>query len=353
MIESGAHRVEFYGRDAAGNVADGGRGNGSPASTTVKIDRDAPRVAFASSQDPRDPELIEARASDPLSGLASGRGSIAVRPAGSGERFEPLPTQLSEGVLRARWNSEAVPPGEYEFRASAYDRAGNVGASEFRGNGAAMHLRSPLKAQTTLFADAGQRTVPYGHGSTFRGRLFVGRRAPLAGVPVQVVETFDAGAQPRRRTATVHTSVSGEFAVHLAPGPSREVRAVAAPSATRQGASSRPLRLQVRSGVRLHVSAPVARVGGRPIVFRGAVSAAGAPIPAEGRSVQLQFRLPGLPWSEFRTLRTDPRGRFRYPYRFADDDSRGARFQFRAFVPAQANWPYLPSNSRPVAVRGV
>jgi hypothetical protein len=68
--------------------------------------------------------------------------------------------------------------------------------------------------------------------------------------------------------------------------------------------------------------------------------------------VQLQFRLPGLPWSEFRTIQTDRRGRFRYAYRFSDDDSRGARFQFRAYAPAQENWPYEPSGSRPVLVRG-
>ena len=61
--------------------------------------------------------------------------------------------------------------------------------------------------------------------------------------------------------------------------------------------------------------------------------------------MQLQFRLPGLPWSEFRTIHTDRRGHFRYAYRFADDDSRGVRFQFRAFAPAQAGWPYEPAGS--------
>jgi hypothetical protein len=117
-----------------------------------------------------------------------------------------------------------------------------------------------------------------------------------------------------------------------------------------RGTSLRPLRLTVRGGVRLRVSSMVARVGGPPVVFRGGV--AGGAIPAEGKTVQLQFRLPGLPWSEFRTVRTDPLGHFRYAYRFADDDSRGARFQFRAFAPAQAGWPYEPAGSLPVQVLG-
>jgi hypothetical protein len=69
-------------------------------------------------------------------------------------------------------------------------------------------------------------------------------------------------------------------------------------------------------------------------------------------SVQLQFRAPGLAWAEFRTVQTDRHGRFRYPYRFSDDDSRGVRFRFRAFVPTQSDWPYEPGGSRPVAVRG-
>jgi hypothetical protein len=352
VIESGAHRIECYGRDAAGNVADGRRGNGAPASTVVRIDRDPPRVAFVNAQDPRDPERIEAQTSDPLSGLAPGRGSIAVRRADSRGRFVDLPTQLADGILRARWDSEAEPPGEYEFRAIAYDRAGNSSASSMRTNGKPMRLSAPLKVHTALIADSGGRRVRYGRPTVFRGRLFSGRRVPLSGVSVQVVERFEAGALPRERTSTVRSSNGGGFAVRLAPGPSREVFATVAPSLTQQGASSHPLQLKVSAGVQLKVSAPVAQVGGRPIVFSGKVSAAGAPIPAEGKPVQLQFRLPGLPWSEFRTIRTNQRGRFRYRYRFADDDSRGAHFQFRAFIPAQANWPYQPATSRPVAVTG-
>ena len=51
-------------------------------------------------------------------------------------------------------------------------------------------------------------------------------------------------------------------------------------------------------------------------------------------------------------MQTDAHGHFRYPYAFSDDDSRGVRFQFRAFAPAQAGWPYEPAASRPVAVTG-
>lgn len=357
-IASGIHTVAYYARDAAGNVDDGGAANGepnrAPATATIRIDREAPRLAFANAQDPRDPERIEARAADPLSGLDPSRGSIAVRPAGSGERFEPLPTELSGETLRARWGSEAYPPGEYEFRATAHDLAGNATSTQSRAGGSPMRLRNPLKIETTLLAGFRRRTaVPYGRSISFRGRLVAGRRTPLAGRQVRVIERFEDGAEPRERVSLAQTGPGGGFGIRLRPGPSRQVFAVAAPTPTLRGASSRPLELAVRSGARMRVSSAVAQVGGRPVLFSGSVASAGAAIPAGGKIVELQFRLPGLPWSEFRTIGTDSRGRFRYPYRFADDDSRGVRFQFRAFAPAQAGWPFEPAGSRPVTVRGV
>jgi hypothetical protein len=168
---------------------------------------------------------------------------------------------------------------------------------------------------------------------------------------VRVIERFDPGSDLDQRESIVRTGQDGRFAVRLAPGPSREVLATAAPTSTLAGARSQPAHLEVRGFLSLHASAPVAEVGGRPIVFAGRVG--GAPLPDSGKTVQLQFRLPGLPWREFRTVTADARGRFRYSYRFVDDDSRGARFQFRALAPRQAGWPYGAAGSRSVTVRGV
>jgi hypothetical protein len=361
-IESGVHSIAFYARDAAGNVADGGELNGhrnhKPQTAVARIDREAPRLAFANSQDPADPERIEARVADPLSGIDPSRGRISVRPLGSGERFTALPTEVDGGVLRARWDSGAHPPGEYEFRATACDRAGNETSTSSRGNGRAMRLTAPLKVSTTLRAGFGrqgvetQRTVRYGRSILYSGRLVAGRRTPLVGATVQVIERFARRSRTRERVTTVRTAAGGDFGVRLAPGPSREVVALAAPTPTLRGSSSKPLSLGVRAGLGMSVSSAVAKVGGRPIVFRGRALSRSAEIPAGGKAVELQFRLPGLPWSEFRTVRTDRHGRFRYAYRFADDDSRGVRFQFRAYAPAQAGWPFKPAGSKPVAVLG-
>lgn len=356
VIASGVHAVAYYARDAAGNVADDGASNGrqnhAPATATVKIDREPPRASFAGAQDPLEPERIEARASDSLSGLNPTLGSIGIRPADSGQRFVELPTERSGSLLRAHWNSEAYPPAEYEFRATVYDLAGNSASSLSRNDGSPMRLSNPLKVATKLLSDFRSRVIRYGRGASFSGRLVAGRHAPLAGMPVRVIEHFDPGAIPRERVSTVRTGPGGDFNLHLSPGPSRDLIAVAPPTATLRGASSKPLRLTVRSGVRLRVSSMLARVGGRPLVFRGGVASSGAAIPADGKTVQLQFRLPDLPWSEFRTIRTDPRGHFRYAYRFTDDDSRGVRFQFRAFAPTQTGWPFEPAGSLPVSVLG-
>ena len=357
VIASGVHSIAYYGRDAAGNVADGttagGLTNRPPARTVVKIDREPPRLAFAAAQNPRNPELIEARAEDRYSGIDPSRGSIEVRRVGAGERFAVLPTQVSGGTLRARWNSSAYPAGEYEFRASGYDVAGNEATTLVRSDGTAMHLSGPLKVPVRLFVQgAREGSVRYGRGTWFAGRALAGRRTPLAGVQVKIVERFAAGSVPGERTSTVRTGENGRFGVRLAPGPSREVLASVAPTATTRGAASKPMALSVHSRVVLHASARVAKIGGAPLVFRGKVASQGAAMPADGKVVQLQFRLPGLPWSEFRSVRTGPGGRFRYAYRFSDDDSRGVRFQFRAYAPAQAGWPFVPAGSLPVSVLG-
>jgi hypothetical protein len=241
---------------------------------------------------------------------------------------------------------------------TGYDRAGNASAATRRANGAPMVLPNPLKARASLIAGLGGglqprgRIVRQGSSATFAGRLTMSSDAPPGGRSLTLIERFDPGAAEQRRATTVTTDEEGRFSVRLGAGPSREVFAVFGGTSTAAGTASRPLRLGVRAGVSLRASSRTAVVGGRPIVFRGAVAASPGEIPPGGAPVRLQFRAAGLPWSEFRTVQTDGRGRFHYAYRFSDDDSRGVRFRFRASAPTQRTWPYEPGSSRPVAVRG-
>jgi uncharacterized Zn-binding protein involved in type VI secretion len=150
----------------------------------------------------------------------------------------------------------------------------------------------------------------------------------------------------------VRTAPDGSFELRLGTGPSRRVALAFAGGRTLSPSAAAPLRVEVPGRVTMRSSTATARVGGRPVAFRGRVHAGGATIPADGLPVELQFRLRGVPWSEFRTVTTDRRGRFRYRYTFADDDSRGVRFQFRAVVAGRDGWPYAEGASRPVFVTG-
>jgi len=393
VIAGGIHRIAYYARDAAGNVNDGSTANGvtnnPPSIAVVQIDRDAPVVAFSNSQVPGDPELVRVRLSDSLSGPDLSRGWIGVRRAGSGDRFAPLPSEAvrialppGEG-LQARWDSDAYPPGRYEFWAIGYDRAGNATTTVNRSDGKRMVLPNPIKIPTTMRAgflsrarpqprcvrrgaprrcsrppvaersrQRKRRLVAFGRGAMFSGRLIAGVNAPLQGVAVRIVERFAVGARTPERVSTVKTNARGAFSIRLQPGPSRQVTARFGGTRALAGSSAPPAQLGVRSAARLRASSGVATVGGRPIVFHGRVAASNNATSLGGKSVQLQFRVSGVPWSEFRTVQTDGRGRFRYAYRFRDDDSRGAHFQFRAYVPEQRDWPYEPAGSRPVMVRG-
>jgi hypothetical protein len=378
----GVHRIGFYARDALGNSGDGSLPLAQPGSATVRIDESDPTVQFVA-PDPGDPERIEAIVSDELSGPDPGRGTIAVRPAGSSTRFRPLPTSARRGQLVARWGSDDYPRGPYEFRATGFDLAGNSKTGTLGVGGDPFILQNPVKREARLAfgfggdrlvfqrcsrADGGRRchrtvvrsfarrpparTVPCCHGALVGGLLVDAGGAPLPGQSVEVVETFAAGAHNRSRRTVVTSDADGRFSTRLAPGPSREITAEFPGTARLARAGGRQIRLRVRAAVRLRTSTGHARVGGPPVVFSGRIAHPEAPLPAAGLPVQLQFRLAGMPWTEFRTVQSDAFGRFRYPYSFSDDDSAGVRFQFRASVPAAGGWPFAPATSRPVAVTG-
>lgn len=341
---SGVHEVRFFGRDAAGNVGDGSPGSPPAQTALVRIDEAGPRVRFAAAQDPDDPERIEALVEDSLSGPSPARGSIVVRPAGTRVPFEPLPTRVEPGRLVARWDSDAFAPGKYEFLASGYDVAGNKAVGESRLRGGRMVLVNPLKAQVSLAS----RLIGTRLGGTLR-RAWGG---PLGGQTIAVEETFAGGADRRRRTTYVRTDRDGDFSLRLGRGPSREVTASFAGTRLLSRAGGATASLAAPTRIRLHASAAIAAIGGKPVVFSGKIAAAEARGAVAGLPVELQFRFPGAGWSEFRTVEADARGRFRYAYRFSDDDSRGVRFRFRAYVIGREGWPYEPGTSRSVAVTG-
>lgn len=343
----GVHQLSAFARDAVGN------GEGEPAATAaVRIDTQPPLVAFADRRDAEDPDRIEVAVGDGASGAAA-RGSIGYRPVRSRQRFAPLPTAAGAGRLTARWDPTAHPAGTYELQATGYDLAGNAATSGRRANGSRMLIVNPRRAPTRIEGRIGPAGAPVEKpGRLLCGRLSGSNGAPLEGREVEVVETFAPGALSAPRTTTVRTGPDGGFTLRLGPGPSRRLQLSFAGDRSFAAATPASLSLEMPGRVRLASSSRKARIGGRPVVFRGRVATLGAMLPRGGLAVALQFRLPGLKWSEFRTIATDSSGRFRYPYAFTDDDSRGVRFQFRAVVAEQEGWPYAAGASRAVSVAG-
>jgi hypothetical protein len=95
-----------------------------------------------------------------------------------------------------------------------------------------------------------------------------------------------------------------------------------------------------------HASRHRAR-NGQTVVFSGRMR--GAPVPAGGRSVDVQAFVPGAGWRTFATPRSDAKGRFRVPYRFRF--TRGLqRYRLRALVERSGDYPYERAASRPVTV---
>jgi len=348
----GVHRVDAYARDAAGN------GGGRPARTAaVSIDESPPRLTFAAVQDPAEPERIEASVADPLSGPDPDRGSIALREAGTSQPWRALPTEVAADRLVTRWDSDSYPAGVYEFRATGFDAAGNAAASNRRANHTLMALVNPLKEQPRLRAGFAAtrrpdfRRLPYGRRTLYIGHLTSATGAPLGRQTVRIVESFGTGAGAAERSTQVLTAADGSFSVPLLPGPSRQVEAVFPGTRALGRAEAGRSQLQVLSGVSMGASARTARIGGAPVLFSGRVGRLGARLPAGGLPVELQFRAPRGDWAEFRTVQTDARGRFRYAYAFSDDDSRGVRFRFRAYING-GDWPYEPAASKAISVTG-
>ncbi len=324
-------------------------GGGSPAClhSVVAVDNAAPEVAFATTRDPEDPELIAAPVADRHSGVAG--GEIAYRPLDGGA-WRELPTRLAGGTLLARVDSLAEPPGRYLFRAAAGDRVGNQASTTARADGSRMVLTFPLRAPTSIEATVGggrSARVRYGQEATLEATLHDAAGAPLAGQPLDVVATYAPGSSlaPVGRTAT--TDARGRISLRLPAGPSREVAVSYAGTRRYQAAAPRTLGLSVEGFARLGALPRHLRAG-RKLLFRGRVGTLGATL-ARGKLVELQVKGGGI--RRYRTIRqafrTDPRGRWSLRYGFDRFYRRPTRFRFRLKVAREAGWPYLaPAVSR-------
>jgi hypothetical protein len=358
----GEWEAQMWREDAAGNQ------EAANASVPVRLrfDPEPPKLGFEPAS-PGDPTRVSVQVTDPISGL--GDGEIALNQVGSGT-WQALPTSAEGSHLVARIDDAALPPGEYQLRATASDKAGNLASTESRLDGQPMRVTLPLRAITSLSAGvlrkhtvtkkvrrsgkprkvrhtvtvlAPKATVGFGRRVRFAGRLVDRGGNAIAGAPVQIYSQPPEEAEAL--IATVTTGAHGGFAYAAKAKTTSKLRFLYRGTARNLPAEGKTL-LLVHG--RSTIKASRSRVlNGQSVLFSGRVQ--GRPLPTLGKLVELQVRL-SHEWSTFRTIRSGPEGRWRIPYRFRRTCGL-ERFRFRARLPGEAHYPLEPGASPSVTVR--
>jgi hypothetical protein len=143
---------------------------------------------------------------------------------------------------------------------------------------------------------------------------------------------------------TITAGASGKFAFRPGGGPARTLRFEFAATPTARSAATE-IELRVRAQTSLTASKRRLR-NGETVVLRGTLKGA---VPATGKLLTLQARIPGG-WRTFGTSRARAKdGRWSYRYRFTRT-STTSRYTFRAVVPRDAGFPYVTGTSRHLSV---
>lgn len=334
-------------RDGENRVRACANDYGTPAnqtctSRTVLVDNTPPHLVFPKSQIAADPELIEVLASDPTSGLDALTAAVEFRPAG-GTEWNRLATRVEGDRLRARVSSDAHPPGDYQFRASVRDLAGNESVTSLRADGQPMEVTFPLKDDVEINASLGNgdddQTVAYRREGEISGRLLDDSGTPVRNQEVDVVETFDEGSLIDRRQRTVQTDAGGRFRSTLPGGPSRDVLVTYGGSRRYRAARYVGLDFNVRGAAKMKVSKRRVRAG-RSVSFKGRVKRYFARIPRGGKLVEVQVKS-GRRWTTLReAVGTDERGRIKLRHRFRGFYTQPVTFTFRLKATRENGWPY-------------
>jgi hypothetical protein len=395
LSADGAHIVRYSATDVAGNTA-------PEQSVAFKIDGTAPEVVVFERQRADDPRLVAVDAADATSGLADG-GIIQLR------RVRPtvgdwltLRTSRVDHQYYARIDNSDLPEGDYEFRATVPDQAGNraTGATGRGGQPYVLHIdpthvgpyptsgdrarggpeASDYGASITTRLTAGvvrtarrkcktvkgpggrkrkkcTRTAPtrakparsavvrYGTRTVTKGRLTTRDGRALTGAEVTVLSKPTADGATYKAEAAVRTNQRGGFSYKTPAGPSRTIEFAYRGDATYMRSAAK-VKLRVPAAATIAASRRSAR-NGDSVSFRGRLR--GRPYPTKGKVLDLQAFYRGK-WRTFATPRARRSGAWRYRYRF--ETTRGTViYRFRVRVRASSDYPYARGFSRTIKVR--
>ena len=393
----GEHHLKFRAFDVAGNAA-------RESSLAFKIDQTAPELAVFEEQQEADPRLVTVAASDRTSGLADG-GKIELRRVSPTEgSWITLHTSRADDRYYAHIDNTTLPEGDYQFRATIPDQAGNEAVAThnrldqeevlhitptqvgpYRTGDPVVdlpHDRGPdaqdarATVETRLTVGAVQRVVQkkpckrkqknshkscpstqqrlvhelrlaFGRPATVRGRLTTSAGTPLPATEVTVLARPSAAGTGYRAVGSVRTDSTGAFIYRAPGGSSRTLDFLFRGDSTYKQADDQVI-LRVPAKATIRVSKRVVR-NGRRVMFRGRLL--GPPYPAKGKVLDLQAYYRHK-WRTFGTPRAGRKGNWKYRYRF--QATRGVViYKFRIHVRATSDYPYEPTYSKAIKVRVV
>jgi hypothetical protein len=294
---------------------------------------------------------VALNASDRHSGLAG--GEIEMRASG-GNTWHGLPTERQGSQLVAYVDDERFRSGLYDFRAHARDQAGNEASTGQRIDGSAASLRLPARIDTRLAVGLPRRVVRrrgrigtkldtnvvthFGRLLRLAGRLTNADGQPIEAATIEALEKRPDGASLPIGLAA--TGPDGKFRY--------VVRATRNRDLLFRYSGSRRIAAAV-TGFFMHVPATssikVNRSSvpnGQSVWFTGRVKS--RPLPPSGKLLEMQAHFRGR-WRTFSTLTTDPRGAWKFRYRFGATLGR-VTYRFRAQLPSEGGYPFISGHSR-------
>jgi hypothetical protein len=194
-------------------------------------------------------------------------------------------------------------------------------------------ISCPLSAPITVSRRLHRRVVRFGATNWLTGRVR-GPASAMRGARVVVIDESD------RRTPVPAAKIRprGRFRLRLRAVAPAKVRPVVLSNAGVPQACGRRVTLEVRAGLRFHV-APRRLRNGQSILMTGRLRA--LPVPTAGKTVAVQARAHGqATWTTVSVMKSDPRGRFQFRYRFRRTFQR-TTYEFRAVAPRERTYPYL------------
>jgi 5-hydroxyisourate hydrolase-like protein (transthyretin family) len=336
---AGDFTLHVWLEDSAGNQ----REAGAVASVPLRFDPDPPEVGFLA-PDATDPLRVALKATDRHSGLAS--GEIEMRAIGT-RTWHGLRTERQGSQLVAHVDDERFTKGTYEFRGHAVDRAGNEASTGKRTDGSAASIRLPARIDTRLavgMSRRSRRTRPRFDATvlaTFGSRLrLTGLLTNADGQPIDgaTIEAF--GKRDNFAIGLATTGANGRFRYILRASRNRDL-VFRYGGSRRIGAAIARFHLRVRAASSIRTSRHQLR-NGQQVTFTGRVRS--RPLPASGKLIEIQAYFRGR-WRTISTVRTDHRGRWRFPYRFGATLGR-VTYRFRAQMPVEGGYPFAAGHSR-------